>query len=310
MRESTQFCGECGREMPYRIKRRPVSRRIHKKECVFEIAEAVCTQCGKEIHVPGLIDYNAAEIDRQYREQERLISVQRIKSLMKNHQIEKEALSLALGLDEIKIDRYLAGQVPSREDSDMIRKALEPLSSLSEKMQLVISYLLKKTKKVTPLALQKMLYFMQGIHMALFGRELFPEDCQAWAHGPVFKEVYEVFRDFQYHSIEDTRFSMLRNRLQELSDHEKKVIDLVIESLGLYNGKTLELITHGEAPWKEAREDCEASQRSNKVIAKESMRKYFQEAAGRYDFTSAAGILEYTESRLHMDSANCNNIEQ
>lgn len=310
MKESTQFCAECGREMPYRIKRKPVSRQIHKKEYVFKIVEAVCAECGKEISVPGLIDYNASEIDRQYREQEHIISAQRMKSLMKNYQIDKENLSLALELDERKIDRYLAGQMPSREDSDMIRKALDPLDFLSEKMQMVLSYLLKKTKKVTPLSLQKMLYFMQGIHMALFGRELFPEDCQAWAHGPVFKEVYEAFRDFQYRPIEDTRFLILQDRLQELSDHEKKVIDLVVESLGRYNGKTLERITHGEAPWKEARKDCKAGQRSNRVIAKESMRKYFQEAAGRNDFTSAAGILEYTEGQLYMDSADSNNIEQ
>jgi len=40
------------------------------------------------------------------------------------------------------------------------------------------------------LALQKMLYYVQGIHMALFGKEVFREECEAWAHGPVFREVY------------------------------------------------------------------------------------------------------------------------
>lgn len=236
---------ECGREMPYHIKKRSVVRCIHKKEYVFEITEAVCAGCGEFVGIPGLLDHNAAEIERQYR-------------------------------------------------------ALEPLFSLSEKMRSVISCLLKKTEEVTPLALQKMLYFIQGIHMALFDRELFPEDCQAWAHGPVFKEVYEVFRDFQYNPIEDAHFLMLADRQQELSGNEKRVINMVAESFGIYNGKTLERITHKETPWKEARADCLENQRSNEVIAKESMKKYFQEAARQYDLTSVEGIREYIASRLRI----------
>lgn len=236
---------ECGREMPYRLRKSSVTRFIHKKEYVFKITEAVCAGCGKFVGIPGLLDHNAVEIERQY-------------------------------------------------------KAQEPLFSLSEKMRSVISCLLKRTEVLTPLALQKMLYFIQGIHMALFDRELFPEDCQAWAHGPVFKEVYEVFRDFQYSPIEDARFSMFGSRFQELSDDEKRVIDMVAESFGIYSGKTLERITHKETPWKEARVGCQENQRSNEVIAKESMKKYFQEAARQYDLTSVEGIREYIASLLRI----------
>lgn len=243
MEKRTQFCAECGREMPYYLKKSPVARQIHKKKYRFEIEEAVCAGCGENVGVPGLLDHNVAGIERQYR-------------------------------------------------------AMEPLFSLSEKMQSVIYCLLKKTEDVTPLALQKMLYFIQGIHMTLFDREMFSEDCQAWAHGPVFKEVYEVFRDFQYNPIEDARFFMSENGIQELSDNEKSVINLVIESFGIYNGKTLERVTHKEAPWKEARADCLPDQRSNRVIPKESIKKYFQAAAGHYDLTSVGGIREYIDSRL------------
>ena len=115
-------------------------------------------------------------------------------------------------------------------------KEVEPLFALSEKMLLTISYIFKKAEEVTPLALQKMLYFIQGIYMVLFGVELFSEECEAWAHGPVFKDVYEVFKSFKYNPIDDTRFSMLQNRFNELSDNEKRVIDLVVESFGMYSG--------------------------------------------------------------------------
>ena len=65
-----------------------------------------------------------------------------------------------------------------------------------------------------------MLYFIQGIHILLFGGEVFQEDCQAWAHGPVYKEVYEIFRDFQYNPIEDRRLTKFGNRVNELSEQE------------------------------------------------------------------------------------------
>ena len=45
------------------------------------------------------------------------------------------------------------------------------------------------------LALQMILYFIQGIYMVLFGPELFSEDCEAWAHGPPFRDVYDVFKN-------------------------------------------------------------------------------------------------------------------
>ena len=177
-------------------------------------------------------------------------------------------------------------------------KEVEPIFALSEKMLLTISYIFKKAEEITPLALQKMLYFIQGIYMALFGAELFREECEAWAHGPVFKDVYEVFKNFKYNPIDDIRFAMFQNRFNELSDNEKKVIDLVVDSFGMYSGKVLEQITHGEAPWLDARENCLPGERSNEVIPKESIKSYFLEVATKYDISNADGIRKYIDSRL------------
>lgn len=246
MGKKIQFCAECGRKMPYSLQKNSITRVIQKKEYKFEIEAAVCAGCGENIGIPGLLDRNAAAIERQYRE-------------------------------------------------------LKPLLSLSGKMRSVIFRLLQTTEGLTPLALQKLLYFVQGIYMALYGVELFQEDCQAWAHGPVFQEVYEAFRDFRYHPIKDMRFSMFGNGIQELSDNEKSVIDLVTESIGIYDGKMLEKITHNEAPWKMARADSMPDQRSNAVIPKASIKEYFKAAAGQYDLASVEGIREYVGSLLRIN---------
>ena len=257
-----QFCTECREETPYRIRSMSYVKKIREKECVFEVAEAICSKCGAPVNLAGLMDRNAREIDRQYRMQEGLVSIEDINNLMELYKLGKAPLSLALGFGEITITRYLAGQIPLKEYSDVIRSALEspefmverlrenrkkigetaykkamqaakelePVFALSEKMLLTISYIFRKAGEVAPLALQKLLYFVQGIYMVLYNKELFCEECEAWAHGPVYREVYEVFKSFKYNPIDDTRFAMLQNRFHELSVEEKRVIDLVLDS--------------------------------------------------------------------------------
>lgn len=177
-------------------------------------------------------------------------------------------------------------------------KELETLFALSEKMLLSISYIFKTAEEVTPLALQKILYYIQGIYMVLFNAELFSEDCEAWAHGPVYRDVYDVFKNFKYNPIDDTRFSMFQNRFSELSDNVKQIINLVVDSFGMYSGKTLERITHGEAPWKDARSNCLPDEPSNEIISKEAIKEYFSEVAEKYDLSSVSGIRSYINSRL------------
>ena len=329
-KERAQFCVECREETTYSIQHVLCIKSIKGKEYVFEISEAVCGKCGEPVNIPGLMDINAQEIDRQYREKEGIVSVEDIHNLMEVYRIGKAPLSQALGFGEITITRYLAGQVPSKEYSDIIKRALEspafmadklnenldkigetaykksmnaakelePLFALSKEMLLTISYIFKIAEEITPLALQKMLYFIQGIYMVLFGGALFCEDCEAWAHGPVFKDVYDVFRNFKYNPIDDTRFSMFQNRFSELSDNVKQVINLVVDSFGLYSGKTLERITHGETPWRDARANCLPDEPSHVVIPKEAIKEYFSEVAKKYDLSSVNGIRSYINSRL------------
>ena len=330
LEQKMQFCIECREETPYRIQRVLSKECIRDKEYVFEVSEAICEKCGGSVNVHGLIDSNVQEIDRQYRLQEGIVSIKDICNLMELYKIGKAPLSLALGFGEITITRYLAGQVPSKEYSDVIQKALEspifmmkkldenrkkmgvtaykkamnaakeltPLFSLSEKMILTISYIFKTAEEITPLALQKILYYIQGIYMVRFDEGLFDEECQAWAHGPVYKEVYDVFKNFKYSPIEDTRFAMLQNRFYELSEDEKQVIDLIVNSFGMYSGKTLERITHEEDPWKDARVACLPGERSNVMISKESIKQYFFKLSKKYEINSVCGVRAYINDRL------------
>lgn len=280
--------------------------------------------------IPGLLDSNMQSIDEQYRQAEGLISVDDIHKIMDIYNIGKAPLSIALGFGEITITRYLSGQMPSKEYSDIIKKALSSpdymikllhdnaekmgetaykkaikaaeeiagLFGVSDKMLLTISYIFEQMKEVTPLALQKLLYFIQGIYMVLFEKPLYEEDCMAWVHGPVYEDVYDLFRDFKYNPIEDDRFAIFKDRFEELNEHEKKVINLVINTFGKYSGKVLEDITHEERPWKNARVGYEASEPSREIISKDEIKNYFEYVADKYGVDTESKLNCYIQSYM------------
>lgn len=329
-REKMDFCTECRKDTEYVLKKKTITKTIKDTEYQFEVTTAVCAECGEEISIPGLIDRNIKEVDEQYRMVTGIVTTEDIGKLMKIYQIGKAPLSLALGFGEVTITRYLAGQVPSKEYSDIIRAALtspsymkrlltenkdriadaaynramtaaaslENLFSVSEKMLRVISYVFEKLEEVTPLMLQKLLYFIQGIYSALYGRPMFAEDCEAWVHGPVYPEVYNLFRDFKYNPIEDARFAVLYGTAEKLTEEEKKVIDLVLDTFGVYGGKTLERITHSERPWREARKGYDDNIHSNAMLKKESISAYYGEVDEKYGIDTREGIRAYIRDRL------------
>lgn len=324
------FCIECRKETGYLLQKRDIVKTIRDKEYTFSITVALCAECGQPMSIPGLIDRNVREIDEQFRAVEGLVSTDDIEKLMKIYKIGKAPLSLALGFGEVTITRYLEGQVPSKEYSDIVKAALaspaymkqkliegrdkltdaaykkamaaadsiERLFAVSEKMLRVIAYVFEELEEVTPLMLQKLLYFIQGIYSALYGRPIFTEDCRAWIHGPVYPEVYDLFRDFKYDPIDDARFALLKGTADALTKEEKSVIDLVVATFGMYGGKVLERITHNEAPWKEARKGYGDSIPSNELLPKERIMKYYITINEKYGIDKEEGLQLYIRDVL------------
>ena len=324
------FCIECRKETEYVLQKKDIEKTIRNKDYTFGITVAICAECGEEVSVPGLIDKNVQEIDERYRAAEGIVSIDDIEKLMKIYKIGKAPLSLALGFGEVTISRYLEGQIPSKEYSDVVKTALtspaymkqklienrdkltdtaykktmtaadsiERLFSVSHKMLRVIAYVFKKLEEVTPLMLQKLLYFIQGVYLALYGKPIFVEDCRAWIHGPVYPEVYDLFRDFKYNPIDDARFALLEGTEDALTDDEKKVIDLVVNTFGMYGGKVLEKITHNETPWIEARKGYGESIPSSELLSKDRIMKYYIAVNQEYDIATETGLRAYINDML------------
>ncbi len=324
------FCIECRKGTEYLLRKKDIVKNIRDKEYTFSITVAVCAECGEEMSIPGLIDKNVQEIDGQYREAEGLVLIDDIEKLMKIYKLGKAPLSLALGFGEVTIPRYLEGQMPSKEYSDVVKAALtspvymerklmenrekltdtaykkalaaaesiESLFSVSDKMLRVIAYVFKKLEEVTPLMLQKQLYFIQGIYSALYGRPIFGEDCRAWIHGPVYPEVYDLFRDFKYNPIDDARFALLEGTEGALTEDEKRVVELVVNTFGIYGGKVLEKITHNEEPWLEARKGFDDSIPSSALLPKERIMQYYIAVNRKYGIDTEDGLRTYIRDML------------
>lgn len=327
-----EFCTECRKPVSYHLQKKTVTRCIHGKEHTFQLTEAVCDECGSEMNLPGLLDTNALETDEQYRSAEHILSVREIKTLMRLYNLGKAPLSLAMGFGEVTIARYLEGQIPSQEYSDRMRKALaspdfmkslleenrdklkpaawrkgmesvrqlEGIASLSPPLRQSIAEVLSRLGEVTPLLMQKLLYYIQGLSLALHDQPVFPEPCQAWIHGPVYPGVYQVFRYFSFNPIDDDRFAILRETENTLTEEQKALIHLVTDTFGLYGGKVLESVTHSEDPWITARSGCPADTPSSTELSQQDMKDSFLRLGTRYDLRSVEGLHQYIQ-----DAAFC-----
>lgn len=329
------FCIHCRKETKYILKDIVRKRVVKGKEYEYRTITAQCEECGEEMAIPGLIDCDNAKFDEAYRKKEGLVSVKNIEDLMKLYNLGKAPISIALGFGEITITRYLAGQMPSKEYSDIIRKALNDpyfmlskieenaeklgptaykkatesttqlcnsLNGISKKMISTIAYLFSMIEDITPLTLQKILYFSQGINLAVNKTVLFDDDCEAWIHGPVYENVYQLFKEFKYSPIDDTKYVIFQMAEDKLNETEKIVIQNVINTFGIYSGKVLEDITHNEDPWKLVRNELDPLESSNRIIPKSEIEEYFTKIGNQFDLTGEDGINQYINFKIN--SAN------
>ncbi len=120
---------------------------------------------------------------------------------------------------------------------------------------------------ISNLKIQKLLYYAQGFHLALFGRALFDEPIEAWRHGPVVRQVYAEYADYGSGSIPyPENFD-----LDRLSEEERDLSDEVYEVYGQYSAWRLREMTHSEPPWRDAWD----SENSSKIIDHASLAVYF-----------------------------------
>lgn len=125
---------------------------------------------------------------------------------------------------------------------------------------------------ISPLKLQKLVYYAQAWSLVLRGEPLFFQPIQAWPHGPVVYDVWNAYRDYKHTAIPQLDVC----DLVDFTEDELDVLDEVWNAYGELSARQLENLTHSESPWIEARKGLDPSEKSQEVISHESMKSYYE----------------------------------
>jgi uncharacterized phage-associated protein len=132
----------------------------------------------------------------------------------------------------------------------------------------VAAYILQKMGTMTTMKLQKLLYYCQAWSLVWDEEPLFHEQIEAWANGPVVRELFEEHRNM--FNIDQTSGDP-----SKLSEKQIDTIQSVISYYGDKPSQWLSDLTHLEDPWKNARAGLAPGERSNRVISHAAMMEYY-----------------------------------
>tara|TARA_R110001632_G_scaffold232421_1_gene373164 strand:- start:3827 stop:4336 length:510 start_codon:yes stop_codon:yes gene_type:complete len=157
--------------------------------------------------------------------------------------------------------------------------------NLKTLVKFIILYCQNKGVSISPLKLQKLLYYVQVWNIIKFDKYTFFDELpEAWVNGPVYRTVYNNFKDkffrndnFKYGYDEERLSKELTSNLDklELDNDQKKLLFAVLDSYGVMSDEKLVFLTHKEDPWNEAREGLSPIERSTNKITVESIYKYY-----------------------------------
>ncbi|TAK73020.1 MAG: DUF4065 domain-containing protein [Gammaproteobacteria bacterium] len=134
----------------------------------------------------------------------------------------------------------------------------------------VADYILQKHGTMSAMKLQKLVYYAQAWHLVWEDKELFAEEIQAWASGPVVPDLYN-----RHHGSFSLSPGFFKGDISCLTDKSKDVIDRVLKFYGNKDAQWLSDLTHLEEPWKNARIGLTDGERGSSVISAESMAEYY-----------------------------------
>lgn len=146
---------------------------------------------------------------KAYKQLKGIIDLDEISEILAKYDVGKEALADIAGFGKATIKRYYEGYIPARKYSDRLleflnhelsfinsveknKDKLKPVAyhkvtvrceRLREignsKTEQITNYIVTQLEEVTPLALEKLLAFSDGVNYALNGTRMIEEDCQA-----------------------------------------------------------------------------------------------------------------------------------
>ena len=126
---------------------------------------------------------------------------------------------------------------------------------------------------MTNMKVQKLLYYTQSLHLALFDEPLFDDEIQAWQYGPVCPPVYYSYREFESRQLPKPT----KNELTHFPEETQNLLEEILSYFGEHHAYYLSGMTHLEFPWQKARNGLPPEASSQEPILLSDMQVLGQE---------------------------------
>ncbi len=136
-------------------------------------------------------------------------------------------------------------------------------------------YLLRSAEDgdlITPLKMQKLVYYAYAWTLVLNEKCLFQEQMEAWANGPVIPSLYAQLKPYGASPIGIEFAGVSTQRVfeklsEKIAPEIRETLDEVYETYMPKSAFELVVLTHNEKPWIEARGGLPATSPSNNPIS-------------------------------------------
>lgn len=116
---------------------------------------------------------------------------------------------------------------------------------------------------ISDLKMQKLLYYAQGMSLAMRDTPMFEDTIEAWQHGPVVPNVYRIYKKYGAKGI---LYSDDDAPQEDYTSEDDEVLETVYNYFGQFSAWKLRNMTHDEDPWKNTPPGSEITQDSIKAF--------------------------------------------
>jgi len=127
-------------------------------------------------------------------------------------------------------------------------------------------------ESITHKKLQKLCYYVQVWHLAIYNKPLVNEKFEAWVHGPVSRSLYHKYKNYGWQKIPSKDLD------KPYEDNQIDFINYIYEMYGDFSGDQLEHMTHEEDPWLIARDGLAEMEKADNIIDEKIMKEYYKNA--------------------------------
>lgn len=135
---------------------------------------------------------------------------------------------------------------------------------------------------ISPLALQKIIFFSHGWYLAYLGKGLVENEFEAWKYGPVIPVIWKEFKNFRSRPITD-RASYVNPLTNEkffrsycLKSEDEKILRVLLKYYSRFPAEVLSELSHQAGmPWRIVKEGMAHSANFGGVISDSLIRETF-----------------------------------